>query len=540
MSWFKVFIGVFSGLGLFIYGMKIMSSGLQKAAGNKLKSIIKALTINRFMAVIVGMTVTMIIQSSSATSVMVVGFVNAGIMKLTQAVGVIMGANIGTTITSQLIALDLVSIAPIFVGIGVLLQMTQKQAKVKNTAEVLIGFGILFIGMGMLKNSLAPLETIPEFKEMLVTYGSHPIMGIIIGFILTLILQSSSATMGILIALASVDLIPFNAALYIIYGENIGTCTTALLSSIGSDRKAKQVAIMHLSFNIIGTAIFMLILNGPLTRAVYFLNATNVASQIAHAHTIFNITNVVIMFPFAPLLIKLAQLIVPDKDDGEQEDKLYHLDERILETPSIAIKNTLIELVNMAEKARDTLEFSINALLNHDKDDIMDTFDTESVVNAYQKKIMHYLNEISKRPISDTDKDTLLKMYKIVNDIERVGDHAENIAELAGECIDKEIEFDDKTIEDMKFVIDKVLIGYYKTIEAMKINKVDIEEILAIENELDYLKESSRLSHIDRMSKNDSSIESGIIYLDLLSNLERISDHCKKIALSVKDINTQK
>ncbi len=536
MSWFKVFIGVFSGLGLFIYGMKIMSSGLQKAAGNKLKSIIKALTINRFMAVIVGMVVTMIIQSSSATSVMVVGFVNAGIMKLTQAVGVIMGANIGTTITSQLIALDLVSIAPIFVAIGVLLQMTQKQSKIKNTAEVLIGFGILFIGMGMLKNSLSPLETIPEFKEMLVTYGSHPVMGIVIGFVLTLILQSSSATMGILIALASVGLIPFNAALYIIYGENIGTCTTALLSSIGSDRKAKQVAVMHLSFNIIGTAIFMLILNGPLTRAVYFLNSTNVASQIAHAHTIFNITNVVIMFPFAPLLIKLAQFIVPDKED-EQEEKLYHLDERILETPSIAIKNTLIELVNMAEKAKDTLESSINALLKHDKDDIMDTFDSESVVNSYQKKIMHYLNEISKRPISDSDKDALLNMYKIVNDIERVGDHAENIAELAGECIDKEIQFDDKTIEDMKFVIDKVLVAYYKTIEAMKVSKVDVEEILAIEKELDYLKESSRLSHIERMSNNDSSIESGIIYLDLLSNLERVSDHCKKIALSLRDIN---
>ncbi len=535
--WFKIFIGVLSGLGLFIYGMKIMSSGLQKAAGNKLKNIIKALTINRFMAVIVGMVVTMIIQSSSATSVMVVGFVNAGIMKLSQAVGVILGANIGTTITSQLIALDLVAIAPIFVAIGVFLQMTQKQVKIKNTAEILIGFGILFIGMGMLKGALKPLETVPQFKEMLITYGKNPVMGILIGFSLTLVLQSSSATMGILIALASVGLIPFEAALYIIYGENIGTCTTALISSIGSNKKAKQVAIMHLSFNVIGTALFMLLLNGILTKAVYFINSTNVAAQIAHAHTIFNITNVVIMFPFAPLLIKLAELIVPDNDEEDDKQILYHLDERILATPSIAIKNTLIELVNMAEKTRETLDSSIDALLQQDKDKVMDTFETETVVNSYQKKIMEYLNEISKKQISDSDKDAILNMYKIVNDIERIGDHSENIAELAGECIDKEIKFDDKTIDDMKFVIDKVLIGYYKTVESMKQNKTDTEEILAIEKELDYLKETSRLSHIERMSKNDSSIESGIIYLDLLSNLERISDHCKKIALSVRDIN---
>ncbi len=535
--WFKIILGVVSGLGLFIYGMMIMSSGLQKTAGNKLKSIIKALTINRFMAVIVGMVVTMIIQSSSATSVMVVGFVNAGIMKLTQAVGVILGANIGTTITSQLIALDLVKIAPVFVAIGVFLQMTKKQIKIKNTAEILIGFGILFIGMGMLKGALKPLQTFPEFKEMLVTYGSHPVLGIIIGFLLTLILQSSSATMGILIALAGVGLIPFNAALYIIYGENIGTCTTALISSIGSSRKAKQVAVMHLSFNIIGTALFMLLLNGPLTKAVYFLNSTSVPAQIAHAHTIFNITNVIIMFPFAPLLIKLAELLVPDTDEESKGQQLYHLDERILATPSIAIKNTMQELVNMAEKTKDALNSSIDALLKQDKDNVMETFENESIVNSYQKKIMEYLNEISKTEISDSDKDVILNMYKIVNDIERIGDHSENIAELAGECIDKEIKFDDKTIEDMKFVIDKVLIGYYKTIEAMKLNETNPEEIMAIEKELDYLKESSRLSHIERMNKNHSSVESGIIYLDLLSNLERVSDHCKKIALSVKDIN---
>ncbi len=539
----NVIIGVLSGLGLFIYGMTIMSSGLQKAAGNKLKNIIKALTTNKFMSVIVGMVVTMIVQSSSATSVMVVGFVNAGIMHITQAVGVILGANIGTTITSQLISFDLIKLAPIFVVVGVIIQLSKKNTgNLKDVAEILIGFGILFIGIEMLKGSLSPLRGMPEFREVLIQYGKNPFLGIFIGFLITLILQSSSAAMGILIALASEGLINFEAALYIIYGQNIGTCTTAIISSIGSERRAKQVAIMHLSFNIIATAVFILVFNGLLSKIVINLNPTDVARQVANAHSIFNIVGVIMMFPFTGILIKIAEFVVPIKESEENEldNNIYHLDKRILATPSIAIRNTIIEIINMAEVTKKSLINSIDAVIKKDKNYIIKSFEAESIINSYQKKILQYLNEISKTDISDQDQENIMQMYKLVNDIERIGDHAENISELAGECIDREIHFDENTIKEMTFVFDKVLDSYYKSIEAMKENKVNIDEIFAIEKELDYLKESSRTSHIKRMTNDTASIDSGIIYIDLLSNLERITDHCKKIALSVKDMNSQK
>lgn len=536
--WIEIFIGVISGLGLFIFGMHLMSGGLQKTAGNKLKNIIKVLTNNRFMAVIVGLVVTMIVQSSSATSVMLVGFVNSGIMKLSQAVGVIMGANIGTTITGQLISLDLVKVAPIFVSIGIMLQMLKKHTRYKNIAEILIGFGILFIGMGMLKVALVPLKGLPEFKELLFTYGKNPFYGIIAGFTLTFILQSSSAAMGILIALASEGLLPFESALYIIYGENIGTCTTALISSVGSSRSAKQVALTHLTFNIIGTVVFALFMESILTSIVRSLDPQNISRQIANAHTIFNIANVILLFPFANILIKLVQKILPQEE--EKEKIVPILDERMLATPTIAIKNVFNETIHMAQLAEKSIRFSIKALVKKDKDYIMSTLDNEAKVNVYQKAIMKFLIELSKEDISDNDRTNILNIYNIINDIERISDHAENISELANDCIDKDIEFDKETMDDMNYIVDKIYRGYNKTITLMKSlsdNEKGIVEIKTIEKEIDILEESARATHIKRMYKNDTTIDSGIIFLDLISNLERISDHFKKIAIFVKKIN---
>ena len=299
-------IGIMGGLGLFLYGMNLMGDGLQKSAGSKLKRIIELLTSNVIMGVLVGMVVTMVIQSSSATTVMVVGFVNAGIMSLTQAIGVIMGANIGTTITAQLVSLDVDFLAPVALGIGIVIYMFSNKPKHKNIAEILIGFGILFTGMDFMKEAVKPLAGYQGFTDMLLSFGHHPILGVLMGFAITAIVQSSSASMGMLIALASQGLIPITAALPILYGENIGTCVTSLISSIGASRNARRAAIMHLTFNVLGSMIFMFILSKPIVAIVTAIDPTDAARQIANAHTLFNILNVIVLLPFNKLIVKLS------------------------------------------------------------------------------------------------------------------------------------------------------------------------------------------------------------------------------------------
>lgn len=309
----NIALGILGGLGLFLYGMNLMGEGLQKAAGEKLKKIIEMLTSNRFMGVLVGVFVTAIIQSSSATTVMVVGFVNAGIMQLTQAIGVIMGANIGTTVTAQLVSFELTQLAPAAVGIGMVIYLFASKEKSKQLAEILIGFGILFIGMDFMKEAVKPLREFPAFREMLVGFGSNTFLGIFMGFGMTVILQSSSAAMGILLALSSEGLLPLSSALPILYGQNIGTCVTAILSSIGATRNAKRAAIVHLTFNVLGTLIFAIILSRPTIALVTKINATDVTRQIANVHTLFNIVNVIILFPFAPLIVKLAMRLLRNR-----------------------------------------------------------------------------------------------------------------------------------------------------------------------------------------------------------------------------------
>ncbi|MFR3499969.1 MAG: Na/Pi cotransporter family protein, partial [Paraclostridium bifermentans] len=310
-------INLIGGLGLFLYGMNLMGNGLQKSAGEKLKKIIGLLTSNIFMGVLVGTVVTGIIQSSSATTVMVVGFVNAGIMSLTQAIGVIMGANIGTTITAQLVSFNLEGLAPIALGIGIVLFLFTKKAKIKNIAEILIGFGILFTGMEFMKDAVGPLAEYQGFRDALVYFGQHQFLGILAGFAITGIVQSSSASMGMLIALATQGLIPITSALPILYGDNIGTCVTSLLSSIGANTNAKRAAVMHLTFNIIGTLLFVLILNKPIVALVTSINPGDAARQIANAHTLFNLINVIILIPFAKFIVNIAIKLVPDKDEKE-------------------------------------------------------------------------------------------------------------------------------------------------------------------------------------------------------------------------------
>lgn len=521
-------IQVIAGLGLFLFGMNLMGSGLQKVAGNKLKSFIELLTKNRFIAVGVGMIVTMIIQSSSATSVMVVGFVNAGIMSLMQAVGVIMGANIGTTITGQMVSIDLVKFAPLFLGIGLVISGVSKSARKKNIAEILIGFGILFIGMGILKTSLGPLKQVPAFKQALLDWGNNPLQGVIIGFVLTVLMQSSSATIGLLIALAYEGLLPFSSALYILYGDNIGTCTTALISSIGSSKNARRVAVMHLSFNIIGTIIFIFILQNPLIEIVKYLDPLRVERQIANAHTIFNITNVIIQLPFAAFLIKLSKFVIRTSSEPELG---HHLDPRILTTPSIALRNTLIELSVMANDAYISLNKSYEALKTGDKLIVLEAKEYEDKINESESRIMHYLQDLSKTDLSSVDRNVVDELFNTVNDLERIGDHADNICGLVNHTIKKKITLDEELIEELDLVFNETKEALNKTITAFFEGDIErAHDVSDIEKRIDKLEKKGRKTHIKRMNKGLDSIDSGIVFLDVLSNFERVSDHCKNIS----------
>ena len=534
----EMFLGAVAGLSLFLYGMKLMADGLQKFAGDKLKSIVRTLTKNRLMAVLVGMFVTMVIQSSSATSVMVVGFVNASIMTIQQAVGVIFGANIGTTITGQMVSFNLSQWAPIAIGTGILMGAIVKNPKMKELAEILVGFGILFIGMNYLKDALAPLKDLPAFTEWIVNYGHNPLFGVALGFIMTLALQSSSATIGVLIALASQGVLPFATALYIIFGDNIGTCTTALISSLGTSRRGKQVAVIHLSINIIGTIYFMLFLTGILTNIVTSMNATDIARQIANAHTIFNIVNVIVLFPFANLLVKLADFIIPEPqgETMEEEEKLVsYLDKRILVTPSIALQNTMYEFAAMSHAADKTLTYAIDAIRLRSQEKIEKAFASEKKVNQFQKAIVEYLVEISQQNVSTTDQETIDELFSTANDVERISDHAENIADFAKAVLERDIVLDEKTLSELEHVFDLVQKGFAMSIDTLSTgNLVKVKEVITIEREIDRLKIEIRDKYMKRMNKGIASADSGIFVMDLLSNLERISDHFRNIGETVQ------
>ncbi len=529
-------IGIMGGLGLFLYGMNLMGDGLQKSAGSKLKRIIELLTSNVIMGVLVGMVVTMVIQSSSATTVMVVGFVNAGIMSLPQAIGVIMGANIGTTITAQLVSLDVDFLAPVALGIGIVIYMFSNKPKHKNIAEILIGFGILFTGMDFMKEAVKPLAGYQGFTDMLLSFGHHPILGVLMGFAITAIVQSSSASMGMLIALASQGLIPITAALPILYGENIGTCVTSLISSIGASRNARRAAIMHLTFNVLGSMIFMFILSKPIVAIVTAIDPTDAARQIANAHTLFNILNVIVLLPFNKLIVKLALKLVPEtKGEQDDDDKVVkYIDDRMIETPSIALANIIKETLRMGEKSKESLNAAMDGIVDKSKEKIELSFKREKLINELQKSILNYLLKLSKASLNEDSRETVDALFNTVNDIERIGDHAENIAELAKDIVDLEISFSDVGIGELKDMYNKVVSTYTYALEAMRTSNVELAcKVIKMEEQVDMMEKSCRANHMNRLNSSSCSIESGVIYLDIISNLERVSDHAVNIAQQV-------
>lgn len=533
-SMMMTIITLLGGLGLFVYGMKLMGDGLENAAGDGLKSILEKVTGNPITAVLIGAAVTAVIQSSSATTVMVVGFVNAGLMNLTQAVGIIMGANIGTTITAQLVAFKLDDIAPLFVFIGAAIVMFAKGKKRKEIGNIILGFGILFTGMGIMSSSMKPLTNSEVFKDVLLTIGDNWPIGILAGAVITAVLQSSSATTGILVGLATAGAIDIKIALPIVFGCNIGTCVTAILSSVGANKTAHKAAAMHLIFNILGTIIFIPFL-GLLGDFVYNLSPNDVQRQIANAHTVFNIVNTLIMLPFSKYLIIIVNKIIPGNDE-EEEMGVKYIDDRLLETPVIAEAQVIKETVRMANKSKKALELSMKAFMEGDEAIIKKAYDNEDLINLLEQEITKFLVKLSKREIAENEKVILASTFHVITDIERIGDHAKNIVELATEKMEKNLKYTDEAIKELYEI-------YNYTLKALEIaissyenkNSEEAKKINDIEASIDDAQARFRIEHIKRLYDDRCTAYTGAIFLDLISNFERIGDHSTNIAQSVID-----
>ena len=529
------------GLGMFIYGMQLMSQGLENAAGNKMKSLLEALTKNKVMGVLLGAIITAVIQSSSATTVMIVGFVNAGIMNLTQAMGVIMGANIGTTMTAWIVSmgewaafLKPATIAPIAIIIGVVVMMVGKRRATKDIASIVVGFGLLFVGITNMSDSMSGLKNVPAFTNLFVTLGSNPLLGILVGAGVTAIIQSSSASVGILQSLAVAGLIPFNSAVYIIMGQNIGTCVTALLSSMGAKRNAKTAALMHLVFNVIGTAIFSI-------GSIIFFKTVNpdwgyemiTATQISTVHTAFNVATTVLLFPASNLIIKLAKKIGRVNEETEN-DTIVSLDDRMLQTPTIALQATISELGRMGDVVKDTLEIAKRVLFTKSKEDIEQLRKDEEIVDEYCSGITEYAIKITGLQISDKEHQHVARLVQVLSDIERISDYCENISEFAETMAEKKMEFSEIGASGLKQMFEVCVDSYRYAIEAFMEGDKE-KALVTIEKETiaDELEVQLRTKHIKRLTNNECNTEAGIVFLDTLVSLERISDHARNIAEEV-------
>ncbi len=524
------------GLGLFLFGIRTMGDGLENAAGAKLKRMLEVLTGNRFLAVLVGFVVTAIIQSSTATTVMVVGFVNAGMMSLAQAVGVIMGANIGTTVTSLLIALNFSSVAAASVLVGVILMLASKKTVVKNLGAIFTGFGLLFLGIDMMSDSMAPLRDSAGFMNFIVTVSEsplRPLFGIILGIVMTAVLQSSSASVGVLQTLAMQGLVPLKFSVFVLFGQNIGTCLTALFSTVGAKKNSKRAAVIHLLFNLIGTGIFILIaLLTPYVEWIEKLSPDPMA-QIAISHIVFNIVSTVVMFPFAKALVKLSCLLVPGKDDSESEMHCKFIDDRLLNTPPFAVMQVSKEVARMAKLARDNFETSAHALINRSDKDLDKVMENEEIINYLNHHITSYLVKLNALDITDSDSDYIARVFHAINDIERVGDHAINLAEAAQHNIGEGLKFSDPAREELNQLCGSVVTLLERSMAAFdnqSLSNNEAKELSDLEEHIDDLTLECQDSHIFRLNRKECNTEAGMLYLNTITDFERVGDHAINIA----------
>ena len=526
-----------SGLGLLLYGIKILGEGLELAAGAKLKVLLEKMTSNRFAAVLVGFVITTLIQSSSTTTVMVVGFVNTGIMNLTQAIGVIMGANIGTTTTSILVSLDIGKYAPIAIGIGVFLSMLTKKTTKKHIGLAITGFGMLFLGMTLMKDAMEPLASSPLFSEWLMN-ANNPFVAILIGTVITAVIQSSAASIGILQALASQGLIPLHFAAYVIYGQNIGTCITALISSIGTKKNSKRTAVMHVLFNVFGTVIFIILTKLlPFTDWIESLT-DNTMMQLSVVHIIFNVVSTLIMFPFADkVLVKLACLIVPDKKDSSEDDfKLKFVDNLMINTPPFAVAQVSKEVHRMAGLARQNFSIAAEDLLNKSCDHFDEVQHTEEVINFLNHNITPILVKINSLDLSYSDAKYIGRVFHVINDIERIGDHAQNLEEAAKSRVDEGIEISaegERELREMYETTLKLIDGSIEAFTSQILDNEKAEQLSEYEASVDDMQTEFEQSHIERLNAHKCNTRAGMLFINTITDFERVADHATNIAWSV-------
>ncbi len=549
MDFFSV-LSLLGGLALFLFGMNAMGDGLAKVSGGKMEHILEKLTSNRIKAVLLGAGVTAVIQSSSATTVMVVGFVNSGIMKLSQAVGIIFGANIGTTITSWILSLSGIessnfvvqlfkptTFSPILAIIGAAMLLFAKKDKKKDIGTIMVSFAILMFGMEMMSGAVAPLKDSKTFTSFF-TMFSNPILGLIAGAILTAVIQSSSASVGILQALCSTGAIGYSSALPIILGQNIGTCVTALISSIGASKNAKRAAFVHLYFNIIGTTVFMAVFYA-LNAFVHFSFLESSASElgIAIIHTAFNITATAVLLPFANMLEKLATITIRDKKEIETVNEFKLLDPRFLEKPAFAVEQCVKTTDNMANEVKEAIHLAMGLLKDYDDTIAQKVRDMESLADHYEDELGNYLVNLSAKSLSEHDSKTVSKLLQCIGDFERISDHSLNLMEAAKEMHEKQLEFSEKAKIELTVFSNAVLKILDETVEAF-INDDKKTAILVepLEEVIDTINDELKTRHISRLTNGKCTIELGFVLSDITTNYERIADHCSNIAVGVLQV----
>ncbi|AWW26427.1 MULTISPECIES: Na/Pi cotransporter family protein [unclassified Acetobacterium] len=548
----EMLIGLFGGLGLFVFGMHMMSDGLKTVAGTKMKKLLEVLTNNKIKAILVGTVVTMIVQSSSTTTVMVVGFVNAALMTLTQAAGVILGANIGTTVTAQLIAFNVTELAPIFIGIGAMMALFSTKKKNKDLGSIILGFGILFYGIAAMSTAMKPLRESEEFIYLLSTYGTNPLLGVLIGTLITAVIQSSSASIGLLQALALSGVFvsiggtgAIQICLPILIGTNIGTCVTALLSCIGTSTAAKKAAFIHLFVNIFGAVWVMILLTimnnlvavNPVYEFIVTISGSlingggdmvpNVARQIAMAHTLFNVANTIVLLPIIGYFVSFLDRVYPEKE----EDKGLQLDDRLFNNPSIALGQVVRETNRLAKMSFKNFRVACESIMDGNEKLVEKIVKREERIDEFQQGIVEYSVKLSNENMSEEENERLAFILKGSHDLERIGDHAMNIGELAEMRATNKIVFSDIANQEVLNLISLTTNTLRDMVELMETEETDLcYKILDEEEEIDEMTEKLKDDHIRRLNEGICNPYAGVIFLDLLTNIERVGDHASNIA----------
>ena len=535
-----VLLGLAGGLGLFLFGMNLMSEGIEKAAGAKLRNILELFTKNKFMGMIVGILFTGIVQSSSACTVMVVSFVNSGLMNLYQAAGVIFGANIGTTVTSQLVSFNLSKIAPLFVLIGVIMVSFIKNETSKKLGDIVLGFGVLFMGLSTMSSSMGVLKESEEVVKAFMGLN-NPLLAVLLGTLVTSIIQSSSVTVSIILLMATQGLLELNIVMYIILGCNIGSCATAMIAALSGKKDAKRAALIHLLFNIIGSVILFVILQiagESIIRMIQSFSADN-GRFVANAHTLIKLFQVIVLFPFSSLIVKMTYLLIPgeDKKVGYREvNTLKYIGDKVVFNPATAVVEVIKEIERMGDLASENLNRAMNGLITMDEEDINEVYEVEKNINFLNHAITNYLVKINQTNLPIEDLKSIGALFHVVNDIERIGDHAVNVADNARTRKVKELSFSKEAQFEMGKMMDKVNTIIRYSIEMFAEGKYEhMTAISVLEDEIDHLERELQQAHIDRLTRDECTPDAGMLYSDIVSGLERVADHAVNIAFAIKE-----